>query len=62
MAELFWWFEVVKPSFVQPQVLVSEGKQTSVFYLLLFTMWTFIVARPDLHNQTENSFQHLQHC
>ncbi|XP_062868922.1 calmodulin-regulated spectrin-associated protein 2a isoform X2 [Trichomycterus rosablanca] len=25
MAELFWWFEVVKPSFVQPQVLVNEG-------------------------------------
>lgn len=22
MAELFWWFEVVKPSFVQPRVVV----------------------------------------
>lgn len=21
MAELFWWFEVVKPSFVQPRVV-----------------------------------------
>ncbi|KAI4894762.1 hypothetical protein NFI96_013539 [Prochilodus magdalenae] len=25
MAELFWWFEVVKPSFVQPQVLAPEA-------------------------------------
>ncbi|XP_016380368.1 calmodulin-regulated spectrin-associated protein 2-like isoform X4 [Sinocyclocheilus rhinocerous] len=24
MAELFWWFEVVKPPFVQPQVLETE--------------------------------------
>uniref|UniRef100_A0A8C1JEJ5 Calmodulin regulated spectrin-associated protein family, member 2a n=1 Tax=Cyprinus carpio TaxID=7962 RepID=A0A8C1JEJ5_CYPCA len=26
MAELFWWFEVVKPPFVQPQVLDTEGR------------------------------------
>uniref|UniRef100_A0A9J7XNQ7 Calmodulin regulated spectrin-associated protein family, member 2a n=1 Tax=Cyprinus carpio carpio TaxID=630221 RepID=A0A9J7XNQ7_CYPCA len=26
MAELFWWFEVVKPPFVQPQVLETEGR------------------------------------
>jgi len=26
MAELFWWFEVVKPPFVEPQVLDIEGK------------------------------------
>uniref|UniRef100_A0A672KBY5 Calponin-homology (CH) domain-containing protein n=1 Tax=Sinocyclocheilus grahami TaxID=75366 RepID=A0A672KBY5_SINGR len=26
MAELFWWFEVVKPPFVQPQVLETEGE------------------------------------
>uniref|UniRef100_A0A9J8CTP2 Calmodulin regulated spectrin-associated protein family, member 2a n=1 Tax=Cyprinus carpio carpio TaxID=630221 RepID=A0A9J8CTP2_CYPCA len=25
MAELFWWFEVVKPPFVQPQVLETEA-------------------------------------
>ena len=25
MAELFWWFEVVKPSFVKPRMLDSEG-------------------------------------
>uniref|UniRef100_A0A8C2A6M5 Calmodulin regulated spectrin-associated protein family, member 2a n=1 Tax=Cyprinus carpio TaxID=7962 RepID=A0A8C2A6M5_CYPCA len=25
MAELFWWFEVVKPPFVQPQVLDTEA-------------------------------------
>lgn len=26
MAELFWWFEVVKPSFVQPRVFNPNGK------------------------------------
>ncbi len=26
MAELFWWFEVVKPPFVQPPVLDTEGR------------------------------------
>ncbi|XP_072516138.1 calmodulin-regulated spectrin-associated protein 2a isoform X2 [Salminus brasiliensis] len=30
MAELFWWFEVVKPSFVQPQVLVPEAPAPSL--------------------------------
>lgn len=25
MAELFWWFEVVKPSFVKPQLLSNES-------------------------------------
>ncbi|KAJ8384534.1 hypothetical protein AAFF_G00204490 [Aldrovandia affinis] len=27
MAELFWWFEVVKPSFVRPQVLDTEAAE-----------------------------------
>lgn len=27
MAELFWWFEVVKPSFVQPRSLNSDGTE-----------------------------------
>ncbi|XP_051977740.1 calmodulin-regulated spectrin-associated protein 2-like isoform X1 [Xyrauchen texanus] len=30
MAELFWWFEVVKPPFVQPQVLDSEEPAPSL--------------------------------
>ncbi|XP_026879794.2 calmodulin-regulated spectrin-associated protein 2a isoform X2 [Electrophorus electricus] len=30
MAELFWWFEVVKPSFVQPQVLANEAPAPSI--------------------------------
>ncbi|XP_046713634.1 calmodulin-regulated spectrin-associated protein 2a isoform X3 [Silurus meridionalis] len=30
MAELFWWFEVVKPSFVQPQVLVNDSPAPSI--------------------------------
>lgn len=25
MAELFWWFEVVKPSFVNPRTLGNEN-------------------------------------
>ncbi|XP_042371673.1 calmodulin-regulated spectrin-associated protein 2a isoform X2 [Plectropomus leopardus] len=29
MAELFWWFEVVKPSFVKPRLLDNEGKDPS---------------------------------
>ncbi|XP_043985642.1 calmodulin-regulated spectrin-associated protein 2a isoform X4 [Gambusia affinis] len=29
MAELFWWFEVVKPSFVKPRMLDNEGKEPS---------------------------------
>uniref|UniRef100_A0AAR2KLW0 CKK domain-containing protein n=1 Tax=Pygocentrus nattereri TaxID=42514 RepID=A0AAR2KLW0_PYGNA len=30
MAELFWWFEVVKPSFVHPQVLAPEAPTPSL--------------------------------
>ncbi|XP_069558385.1 calmodulin-regulated spectrin-associated protein 2a isoform X2 [Brachyistius frenatus] len=29
MAELFWWFEVVKPSFVKPRLLDNEGTEPS---------------------------------
>uniref|UniRef100_A0A4W6D6S3 Calmodulin regulated spectrin-associated protein family, member 2a n=1 Tax=Lates calcarifer TaxID=8187 RepID=A0A4W6D6S3_LATCA len=29
MAELFWWFEVVKPSFVKPRTLGNEGTEPS---------------------------------
>ena len=29
MAELFWWFEVVKPSFVQPRVFDPQGNTTA---------------------------------
>ncbi|XP_028259835.1 calmodulin-regulated spectrin-associated protein 2a [Parambassis ranga] len=29
MAELFWWFEVVKPSFVKPRVLDNEAIESS---------------------------------
>uniref|UniRef100_A0AAX7UJ49 Calmodulin regulated spectrin-associated protein family, member 2a n=1 Tax=Astatotilapia calliptera TaxID=8154 RepID=A0AAX7UJ49_ASTCA len=31
MAELFWWFEVVKPSFVEPRKLDTEGTEPSSF-------------------------------
>ncbi|XP_057181579.1 calmodulin-regulated spectrin-associated protein 2a isoform X2 [Triplophysa rosa] len=30
MAELFWWFEVVKPPFIQPQVLDAEAPAPSL--------------------------------
>ncbi|XP_061594477.1 calmodulin-regulated spectrin-associated protein 2a isoform X3 [Cololabis saira] len=29
MAELFWWFEVVKPSFVQPRMLENDSTEPS---------------------------------
>ncbi|XP_054905671.1 calmodulin-regulated spectrin-associated protein 2a isoform X2 [Poeciliopsis prolifica] len=29
MAELFWWFEVVKPSFVKPRMLDNKGTEPS---------------------------------
>ncbi|XP_032955356.1 calmodulin-regulated spectrin-associated protein 2 isoform X3 [Rhinolophus ferrumequinum] len=29
MAELFWWFEVVKPSFVQPRAVCPQGEPVS---------------------------------
>lgn len=32
MAELFWWFEVVKPSFVQPRVVHSQGNYTKDWF------------------------------
>uniref|UniRef100_A0A673YU41 Calmodulin regulated spectrin associated protein family member 2 n=1 Tax=Salmo trutta TaxID=8032 RepID=A0A673YU41_SALTR len=45
MAELFWWFEVVKPSFVQPRVFDPQGKPKryiSVFTRIQTTSTTFI--------------------
>lgn len=63
MAELFWWFEVVKPPFVQPQVLETEGRlilQWNVFpriisqcCLRLYTdtfVMSFIAPAPSLKN------------
>lgn len=41
MAELFWWFEVVKPSFVQPRVFNPNGTvglRINISMLLL-TRW-----------------------
>ncbi|XP_072276178.1 calmodulin-regulated spectrin-associated protein 2 isoform X2 [Pyxicephalus adspersus] len=32
MAELFWWFEVVKPSFVQPRVLNLQDPEKSLHF------------------------------
>uniref|UniRef100_A0A8C8HKL6 Calmodulin regulated spectrin-associated protein family, member 2b n=1 Tax=Oncorhynchus tshawytscha TaxID=74940 RepID=A0A8C8HKL6_ONCTS len=35
MAELFWWFEVVKPSFVQPRVFDPQGKDIGMLLSFL---------------------------
>lgn len=44
MAELFWWFEVVKPSFVQPRVFNPNGTvqlhSNISMLLLIVTMMT----------------------
>lgn len=37
MAELFWWFEVVKPSFVQPRVVVHpQGNCKGLVLICMF--------------------------
>lgn len=36
IAELFWWFEIVKPEFVQPRD-VQEFKDGEVFFILGYT-------------------------
>lgn len=35
MAELFWWFEVVKPSFVKPRLLDNECTGMTLIMALL---------------------------
>uniref|UniRef100_A0A669B363 Calmodulin regulated spectrin-associated protein family, member 2a n=1 Tax=Oreochromis niloticus TaxID=8128 RepID=A0A669B363_ORENI len=46
MAELFWWFEVVKPSFVKPRKLENEG--TGKWEIL-----TLLPLRPQPRNSGE---------
>lgn len=38
IAELFWWFESVKPEFVQPRDLqeIRDGITHSLFYIIFF--------------------------
>ena len=36
MAELFWWFEVVKPSFVKPRMLSNEYAGKSIIHSICF--------------------------
>lgn len=46
MAELFWWFEVVKPSFVQPRVFDPNGTvqlHHNISMLLLLCDWNFTI-------------------
>lgn len=42
IAELFWWFESVKPEFVQPRELqeIRDGKRLTVFGPCLVTSST----------------------
>lgn len=48
MAELFWWFEVVKPSFVQPRVFDPNGtvQLHSNISMLLLTVMVMITISP----------------
>uniref|UniRef100_A0A8C7CQF5 Calmodulin regulated spectrin-associated protein family, member 2a n=1 Tax=Oncorhynchus kisutch TaxID=8019 RepID=A0A8C7CQF5_ONCKI len=46
MAELFWWFEVVKPSFVQPRVLDTEGKNMPSVPISNVTKTSFMERPP----------------
>uniref|UniRef100_A0A673ZL13 Calmodulin regulated spectrin-associated protein family, member 2a n=1 Tax=Salmo trutta TaxID=8032 RepID=A0A673ZL13_SALTR len=46
MAELFWWFEVVKPSFVQPRVLGTEGKNMPSVPISNVTKTSFMERPP----------------
>ncbi|KAJ7993455.1 hypothetical protein DPEC_G00272610 [Dallia pectoralis] len=48
LAELFWWFEVVKPSFVQPRVLDTEEPA--------LTLLRNMSSVPNVSNATKRSF------
>ncbi|XP_034149750.1 calmodulin-regulated spectrin-associated protein 2a isoform X3 [Esox lucius] len=48
LAELFWWFEVVKPTFVQPRVLDTEEPA--------LTLLRNMPSVPNVSNATKRSF------
>lgn len=55
MAELFWWFEVVKPSFVKPRLLDDEGTGMSLIMALskcLLYQWKLCIKDTVLSKAT----------
>uniref|UniRef100_A0AAR2J7J2 CKK domain-containing protein n=1 Tax=Pygocentrus nattereri TaxID=42514 RepID=A0AAR2J7J2_PYGNA len=55
MAELFWWCEVVKPSFVQPRTLETKGK--------FGTLLSKIKSSPGVHMiKRSNSLSYVDGC
>lgn len=44
IAELFWWFEIVKPEFVQPRD-VQEFKDGEILFIIIFYFFccTFVI-------------------
>lgn len=45
MAELFWWFEVVKPSFVQPRVFDPNGTVQLHLHISML-LWSYHLILP----------------
>lgn len=72
-AELFWWFEVVKPSFVEPRKLDTEG--TGKCEILTLQLYLYSIFQRDknsdikaymieqrciINHMVRRSFQHTQ--
>uniref|UniRef100_A0AAR2IRI2 CKK domain-containing protein n=1 Tax=Pygocentrus nattereri TaxID=42514 RepID=A0AAR2IRI2_PYGNA len=55
MAELFWWCEVVKPSFVQPRTLETKGKFGTLLSTLYFACLVAVIKR-------SNSLSYVDGC
>ncbi|XP_060762010.1 calmodulin-regulated spectrin-associated protein 2 isoform X3 [Neoarius graeffei] len=51
MAELFWWFEVVKPSFVQPRTLESKVEATKMAPITKYNL----IHRPPSPDPTKST-------
>lgn len=64
IAELFWWFEIVKPEFVQPRDIqeFEDGKEVSDGYTLRFSNkpWSVSFCIDDLSYVLTFSFQQEQ--
>uniref|UniRef100_A0A8C6Q643 Calmodulin regulated spectrin associated protein family member 2 n=1 Tax=Nothobranchius furzeri TaxID=105023 RepID=A0A8C6Q643_NOTFU len=58
MAELFWWFEVVKPSFVKPRMMDNEGtgKMSRVTISIFICCFTYLCLSGEIKRSTSMSF------
>uniref|UniRef100_A0A3B5L1C1 Calmodulin regulated spectrin-associated protein family, member 2a n=1 Tax=Xiphophorus couchianus TaxID=32473 RepID=A0A3B5L1C1_9TELE len=59
MAELFWWFEVVKPSFVKPSVLDNEGEGNMPFIPISKATKRSFMERPPSPERPSKKISHL---